>query len=190
MKKLILPLSLCFCTILFFTNCSRKTTPIQKETGAVEVTTPFSSKEYRSDSEFFRAVQSSNSNQLASAKKKAKLNACAGMAADIDRIVKIVTRTFLQEITTDKAQELGDIFQEEVRQGVNEEMSNVREIGEKNFKETDGTYTCWIAIEVNKKEVFESIGSKISKNEKLQLFYDQQKFERFFNEEQEKLNKD
>lgn len=190
MKKLFLPLSLCFCTILFFTNCSRKTTPIQKETGAIKLTTPFNSKEYRSDNDFFRAVQSGKSSDLATSKKIAKQNTRAAMAADINALVQRVTDQYTNQRTIGNAQEFENKFEELAREAVMLSVSNVREIGEETFKELDGGFSCWTAIEVGKKEVFDKLDSKISGDAKLKLDYDKQKYEKIFNEEMEKLRQD
>jgi len=66
-------------------------------------------------------------------------------------------------------------------------MSNVREIGEKIFKEQDGSYSYWIAIEAGKKEVFDKLDAKISNDAKLKLDYDKQKFQNIFDQEMKKL---
>ncbi len=190
MKKLFLPLSLCFCTILFFTNCSRKTTPIQKETGAIKLTTPFNSKEYRSDNDYFRAVQSGKSSDLATSKKIAKQNTRAAMAADINALVQRVTDQYTNQRTIGNAQEFENKFEELAREAVMLSVSNVREIGEETIKELDGRFSCWTAIEVGKKEVFDKLDSKISGDAKLKLDYDKQKYEKIFNEEMEKLRQD
>jgi len=186
MKYLIYSV-LCIGFATTLTNCSRKTTPIQKETGAVKLTTPFNTKEYRSDAENFRAVQSGNSPDLPTSKKIAKQNSRAALAADISSLVQRVTDQYTNQRTVTNAQEFENKFEELSREAVMLAISNVREMGEENFKETNGSYTCWIAIEVSKKEVFEKIDSKISNDAKLKLDYDKQKFEKIFNEEMDKL---
>src|SRR4051812_13441486 len=67
---------------------SKKTTPVQKDTGAVEITVPFSSKEYRSDENAFGAKQVGKSPDIATAKKIAFQNARAEMASNINATVK------------------------------------------------------------------------------------------------------
>ena len=58
---------------------------------------------------------------------------------------------------------------------------------EKVFKETDNNYSYWVAIEMSKESVLESMNNRISKDKKLQLDYDKMKFEEVFNSEMEKL---
>ncbi|MEO6306028.1 MAG: hypothetical protein ABIP51_22970, partial [Bacteroidia bacterium] len=62
-----------------------------------------------------------------------------------------------------------------------------REIGEKIFKETDGAFSYWIAIEAAKKTIFEKLDAKISNDAKLKLDYDKQKFQSIFDAEMKKL---
>jgi hypothetical protein len=166
---------------------SKKTTPVQKETGAVEISVPFSSKEYRSDENAFRAKQMGKSPDMATAKKIAFQNARAEMAGNINAVVKRVTDQYTNQRTVGNAQEFENKFEELSREVVNQEMSNVKEIGEKIFKEPDGSYSYWIAIEANKKEIFEKVDSKISADAKLKLDYDKMKFQQIFDAEMKKL---
>lgn len=173
---------------LALTGCkSKKATPVQKETGAVEITVPFSSKEYRSNEDYFRAKQVGKSMDLATAKKKAYQNARGEMAANINATVKRVTDQYTNERTVGNTQEFENKFEELSREVVNLEMSNVKEIGEKIFKEPDGSYTYWIAIEAGKKEVFDKLDAKISSDAKLKLDYDKMKFQQIFDAEMKKL---
>lgn len=166
---------------------SKKTTPVQKETGAVEITVPFSSKEYRSDENYFRAKQVGKSPDLATAKKIAFQNARAEMAANIQATVKRVTDQYTNQRSVGSAQEYENKFEELTREVVNMQMSNVKEIGEKIFKEPDNSYSYWIAIEAGKKEVFDKMDAKISNDAKLKLDYDKQKFQQIFDAEMKKM---
>lgn len=174
--------------VLTLTGCkSKKATPVQKETGAVEITVPFSSKDYRSDENTFRAKQMGKSPDMATAKKIAFQNARGEMAANINATVKRVTDQYTNQRTIGNKQEFENKFEELAREVVKMEMSNVKEIGEKIFKEPDGSYTYWIAIEADKKEVFQKIDARISSDAKLKLDYDKMKFQQVFDEEMKKL---
>lgn len=173
---------------LSLTACkSKKAATVQKETGAVEITVPFSTKEYRSDATAFRAKQVGKSPDIATAKKIAFQNARAEMAANINATVKRVTDQYTNQRTVGNAQDFENKFEEQSREVVNLEMSNVKEIGEKIFKEPDGGYSYWIAIEADAKGVFDKIDSKVSSDDKLKLDYDKQKFQQIFDSEMKKL---
>lgn len=174
--------------VLTLAGCkSKKGTPVQKETGAVEITLPFSTKEYRSDEDHFRSKQVGKSPDLATAKKIAYQNAKSEMAGNINSTVKRVTDQYTNQRTVGNTQEFENKFEELARDVVNLEMSNVKEIGEKIFKEQDGSYTYWIALEADKKTVFDKIDAKISNDAKLKLDYDKQKFQQIFDSEMKKL---
>lgn len=173
--------------ILTLAGCKSKKQTIQKETGAVEITLPFSTKEYRSDENHFRSKQVGKSPDLATAKKIAYQNAKSEMAGNINSTVKRVTDQYTNQRTVGNTQEFENKFEELARDVVNLEMSNVKEIGEKTFKEPDGGYSYWIALEADKKTVFDKIDAKISNDAKLKLDYDKQKFQQIFDAEMKKL---
>lgn len=173
--------------VMTLVGCKSKKTSVQKETGAVEITVPFSAKEFRSDENYFRAKQVGKSPDLATAKKIAFQNAKSEMASNINSTVKKVTDQYTNQRTVGNTQEFENKFEELAREVVNLEMSNVKEIGEKIFKEQDGSYSYWIAIESGKKEVFEKLDAKISNDAKLKLDYDKQKFQSIFDAEMKKL---
>ena len=187
MKNLTLLLIPAIAAITLGSCKSKKSTPIQKQTGAVEISVPFSSKEFRSDENYFRAKQSGNSTNQATAKKIAYQNARGEMAANINATVKRVTDQYTNQRTVGNKAEFENKFEELSREVVNLEMGNVKEIGEKIFQEQDGSYTYWIAIEAGKKEVFDKIDSKISNDAKLKLDYDKMKFQQIFDAEMKKL---
>src|ERR1043166_4101119 len=144
--------------VLALTGCKSKKKPIQKETGAVEISVPFSESKYRTDESAFRAKQLGKSPDLATAKKIAFQNAKSEMAGNINSVVKRVTDQYTNQRTVGNAQEFENKFEELSREVVNLEMSNVREIGQKTFTDpSDKSWTVWIALEADKKSVFEKI---------------------------------
>jgi hypothetical protein len=166
---------------------SKKATPIQKETGAKEITLPFSSREYKTDEDFFRARNVGKSPDLATAKKIALNNAKSELASNIQTTIKKVTDQYTNQRTVGNKQEFENKFEELSREVTNLTISNIRVKDEKVFKEEDGTYTYWVAIEADKKTIFENIEKKISNDAKLRLDYDKKKFEEIFNAEMKKL---
>jgi hypothetical protein len=169
---------------------SKKATPMQKETGEVEITVPFSTAEFRSDENTFRSKQVGKSPDIATAKKIAFQNARAEMAANINSLVKRVTDQYTNQRTVGNNQDFENKFEEQAREVVSLQMSNVKEIGEKIFKEPDGGYSYWIAIEADKKTVFDQIDSKVSSDDKLKVDYDKQKFQQIFDSEMKKVADD
>jgi hypothetical protein len=173
-------------------SCKSKknATPIEKSTGAKEISLPFSTKEFYSDKDNFRAKSSGNSPDLQTAKKIALQNAKSEMAGMIQTTIKKVTDQYTQQRTVGNQQDFTNKFEEIAREVTNQELVDIKMLGEKLFKETNNTYTYWIAIEANKQAVLNGIDKGISANKKIEQDYDKKKFEEIFNAEMEKLAKE
>jgi hypothetical protein len=177
---------------LSLSSCKSKknVTPIEKSTGAVEITVPFSSKEFYSDKDNFRAKSSGNSVDLQTSKKIAMQNAKSEMAGLIQTTIKKVTDQYTQQRQIGNQQEFNNKFEELAREVTNQQLTDIAVIGEKLFKEPNGTYTYWIAIEANKQVVLNGIEKSVSNQKKLEQDYDKKKFEEIFNSEMDTLAKE
>ncbi|MDR0694884.1 MAG: hypothetical protein LBF81_06265 [Prevotellaceae bacterium] len=157
------------------------------QSGSNEVSVPLSGSEYRTDKDYFRASQSGKSPDLATAKKIALQNAKTELAGNIQSLMKAVTENYTNQRTVADQQEFENKFEENARAVVNQTLNDVKVIGEKVFKEKDGKYTYYIAIEMSKEPVVNNVADRISKDAKLQLDFDKHQFQKIFNEEMEKF---
>lgn len=173
--------------LLSIGGCKSKKKTVQQTTGSVEITLPFSSKEYRSDENYYRAKNVGKSPDLATSKKIAMQNATNELADAIQTMIKKVTDQYTNQRTVGKDQEFENKFEELARQVTSQTMNNIRVKDEKTFMEPDGKYTYWVAVEADKKEVFKNMDTRISGDAKLKLDYDKQKFQNIFDEEMKKL---
>jgi len=173
--------------LLSIGGCKSKKKTVQQTTGSVEITLPFSSKEYRSDENYYRAKNVGKSPDLATSKKIAMQNATNELADAIQTMIKKVTDQYTNQRTVGKDQEFENKFEELARQVTSQTMNNIRVKDEKTFMEPDGKYTYWVAVEADKKEVFKNMDTRISGDSKLKLDYDKQKFQNIFDEEMKKL---
>ena len=166
-QNLIIP-SLMIAMVLSTTSCK---TPknIEKTTGAVEISVPFSDSKYKTDKDYFRAKNIGKSIDLATSKKIALQNAKSEIAGNIQSIMKAVTDQYTKSSKVDDKENFENKFEELSRDVVNQTLSDVRIMDEKIFKETDGKYSYWVAIETSKQSILEGVTAKVSKNEKLQL---------------------
>jgi hypothetical protein len=178
-----------FTAIVSFASC-KHTKKLQKVTKAQEITVPFSENKYKSDKDFFRAKQSGKSPDLATAKKIALQNAKAELAGNIQSLVKRVTDQYTNQRTVGNKQDFENKFEELSREVVDQTLTDVKIMDEKIFKETDGSYTYWAAVEDSKQSILDGVDNKISKNASLKLDYDKKKFEDIFNSEMDKMSKD
>jgi len=159
---------------------------LEKETGMEEITLPLSGKEYQSDKEYFRAKASGKSPDISTAKKIALNNAKSEVAGLINTRIKTVTDNYVNQRSLAEAQDFESKFESLTREVVNQQLSDVRIIGEKLFKK-DKTYEYWVAIEVSKQAILDGINNNISKNQKLAIDYDKKKFEEIYNQEMQKM---
>ena len=169
---------------------SKKGKPIEKQSGATEISVPFTGKDYETNKETFRARSSGNSIDMVTAKKIAIQNAKSEMAGMIQTTMKKVTEQYTNQRQIGTNQEFTNKFEELAREVTNQSLTDVAVIGEKIFKETNNTYTYWVAIESNKKTVLEGMDKAIGQNQKIAQDYDKKKFEEIFNSEMEKLAKE
>lgn len=185
--KTKLTLSILVCaTFLFSCNSSKN---IAKVTDSSVIEIPLSGKEYQSDKDFFRAKQLGNSPDLSTAKKIALQNTKAEMAGLINDLIKNVTEQYTNQRTVSDKQTFENKFEENIRNIVNQELTDVTIIGEKVLKEEDGAYTYWLAIETAKATIQNDIAKQITEDEKLQLDFDKHQFMKIFDDEMEKFEK-
>lgn len=181
---------LVFCAIISgilftFNNCGGPK-KLEKSAGMEEISLPLSGKEYQSDKEYIRTKGSGKSPDISTAKKIALNNAKAEMAGLINTRIKAVTDNYVNQRSIVEAQDFGSKFESLTREVVNQQLTDVRIIGEKLFQK-DKTYEYWIAIEVPKQSILEGINSQISKSQKLAIDYDKKKFEEIYYQEMQKL---
>jgi hypothetical protein len=189
--RILLAMAIIALAIASTSSCkSKKGTPIEKETGAREISVPFSTKEFQSDKEFFRSKASGNSIDMMTAKKIAMQNAKSEMAGLIQATVKRVTEQYTNQRQIGNTQEFSNKFEEIAREVTNQQLTDVRTIGERIFKEQNNSFTYWVAIEANKQTILNGMEKSISSNQRLQQDYDKKKFEEIFNSEMEKMAKE
>ncbi|GHS86501.1 hypothetical protein FACS1894201_07390 [Bacteroidia bacterium] len=186
MKKVLIIATVVAFAGVIVTGC-KSGKKLATETGAKEVIVPLSGKEYWSNKEFFRASQSGKSPDLATAKKIALQNARADLAATIQSTIKAVTDNYTNQVTVADKQEFENKFEEMQRTVVNQKLNDVRTIGEKTFKERDGKYTYYVAIEMSKDAIVNGAFDQISKDAKLKVDFDKFRYQQIFDEEMKKF---
>ena len=186
MKNKLLFLGLLAIVPFLFHHC-KSTKSIAETTNAEEIKLPLSESKYQTDKDYFRAVQSGLSPDLATAKKIALQNAKTELASNVQTVIKAVTDNYTNQRTVGNKMEFENKFEELSRQVTNQKLTNIKVLGEKSFREQDGRYTYWVAIEMPKDELLDDISSEISKDEKMQLDFDKYQFEKILEQEMEKF---
>ncbi len=161
---------------------------VTKATNSTEIKVPFSDNKYKTDKDFFRAVQSGASPDISTAKKIALVNAKSELASNIQTVVKTVTDNYTNQRSLTNKHEFENKFEELSRQVTDQMLTNVVIMDEKMLKDDDNKYTCWLAIEMNKDEILNNLSNQISKDSNMQMDFDKFQFEKIFNQEMEKFN--
>ena len=168
--------------ILTFSSCkSRKALP-SVQAGSMEIVVPFSSREYRTDENYFRATDNGKSPDLSTAKRIALLNAKAEIAGALESTLKSVQEIYTNQRTMGERQEFASKFESMRREVVNQKLNDVRIMDEKVFRERDGGYRYYIVVEMSKDAMLKSIQEQILKDEMLRLDFDQHQFRKIFDE--------
>ena len=173
------------CTLVAFTGCKSKAPSVEK--GATKVIVPLSEEKYKTDKNYFRAVGIGKSPDLSTAKKIALQNAKTELSGNVQSTMKAVIENYTNQRTVGSEMNFESKFEEISRSVISETLNDVKIIGDEVFKETDGKYTYYIAIEMSKEPVVKKVSDRISKDEKMQLDFDQHRFRQVLDEEMEKM---
>lgn len=184
MKKLMIAAIIC---ANVFVGCKPKQqTTIDKSSG-VEVLNIPCDEFLTSTDKAFRAVQSQKSSDLSLSREKALLAAKQTLAGNVETKVKSVTDKYVDEYEAKGGMEMKGKFNSLTRAVVNQQLNDVRVLCQKTIANKDGSYTTFVAIEMSKDAVKESMERSLSDKTKLNIDYDKMKFEQIYNEEMQKL---
>ena len=187
-QNLIIP-SLMIAMVLSATSC-KTTKNIEKTTGAVEISVPFSDSKYKTDKDYFRSTASGNSQSLEDARSIALLNAKNRLAGVVKTVLSSARRQFTETMNAGGGKEFESKDTNQTWSFIDQELNNIPSVEEKIFKETDNTYTCWVVVEMGTKSILEGASNQISKDKKLEVNYDQKKFAEEVEREKEKMSKE
>ena len=84
-------------------------------------------------------------------------------------------------------QEFEQSYQNMTKEVVNQKLNSVKVTCEKYFQADGGGYEAFVAVEMSKDDVLDSAESAISKDKKLEVMYDREKFRQKFDEEMSKM---
>jgi len=172
--------------VVFMSACKGKE-KTKAPKGEVEVVVPCSGSEYFTNNKFFRANSIGESQDQVTSKKKALANARAELAASISTTVKAVTDNYTNSREMNNKEQVEERFEQLNREIVEQRLSGVRTLCEKLMKTEGGTYKTYIAIELSADELVASYNERLSKDERLRIDYDYEKFKETFEKEMDKL---
>ena len=155
--------------------------------GEVEITVPCSGSDFFTTNKVFRSNSSGESMDQVTSKKKALTNARNELASSIQTTVKTVTDNYVNSREFNNKEELEERFESLNREVVNQQLTGIRTICEKLVKTEAGRYKTYIAIELSADQLVAEYNERLSKDERLKIDYDYEKFKETFNEEMDKF---
>lgn len=168
-------------------GCKSKKEAKAKPKGETEVVVPCSGPDYFTTNKFFRANSIGESQDQVTSKKKALTNARNELAQAIQTTVKTVTDNYVNSREMNNKEEVEERFESLNREVVDQTISGIRTLCEKLMKTEEGTYKTYIAIELSADELVAKYNERLSKDERLKIDYDYEKFKETFDKEMEKL---
>lgn len=187
MKKLTYSL-LVLAAAVFAVGCKGKKEAAQPK-GEVEVIVPCSGSEYFTTNKVFRANSIGESSDQVASKKKALSNARAELAASISTTVKAVTDNYLNSREMNNREEVEERYEQLNREVVEQQLTGVRTICEKLMRTEQGTYKTYMALELSAADLVSAYNERLSKDERLKIDYDYEKFKETFDKEMDKMGK-
>ncbi len=182
MKKNLITLAMVLLAMVGVTSCGG-----QKQTnspaGRQEVFMPFNTPADRSDMDYFRATASGTSPDMEMARSIADLNARTQLGTQVSAVVKAVTEKYMNQYNVGDKIEFAQKMEQNTRMIVNQELNGAVVKGTKMYQNENGTYECWVNVEMPKVQVEEGIDEMISKDEKLAVDFDKHLFMKTFEEE-------
>jgi hypothetical protein len=160
-----------------------------KPAGETEVVVPCSGPDFFTTNKVFRANSIGESSDQVASKKKALTNARAELAASIQTTVKTVTDNYLNSREMNNREDVEERFEQLNREVVDQQLTGVRTICEKLMKTSTGSYKTYIALELSASDLVSAYNEKLSKDERLKIDYDYEKFKETFDKEMDKMSK-
>lgn len=156
--------------------------------GEKEVIVPCSGPDYFTTAKAFRANSIGESQDQVTSKKKALTNARNELAQAINTTVKTVTDNYVNSREMNNKEQVEERFESLNREVVDQTLSGIRTLCEKLVKTDNGTYKTYVAIELSADELVAKYNERLSKDERLKIDYDYEKFKETFDKEMEKMS--
>lgn len=186
MKKLTYSFALFLLAAAVVSGCKGKKETLQP--GEKEINIPCSGPDYFTNTKFFRANSLGESSDLRVSKEKALTNARAELAASIQTVVKTVTDNYVNSREFNNKEDLEERFEQLSRSIVDQTLSGIKTICERQVQTDKGGYRTYIAIELSASDIVAKYTENLSKDERLKIDYDYEKFKDTFDKEMEKMS--
>jgi len=157
-------------------------------TGETEIKVMCSGPDYFTNDKVFRQNAVGESMDQMTSKNKALSAARGLLAADINTQIKRVIDNYVNSRELNNKEEVSERFEGLTREVVDQKLSGVKTICEKQVTVNgSGNYKTYIAIELSAQDLIAAYNERLSKDERLRIDYDYEKFKETFDKEMEKM---
>lgn len=175
--KLFVLFSLASAICLFACKAKKKIGSGNKKQSGVSL--PFDTKEFKTDTAYFRARGAGNDLKLETAKKLGLQNAASELDTVLQKAMSDAMDQYVKQAGIKDEQGFINQALLLVSQLKKDQLNSGNVLAEKIVKEYDNTFTYWTVVEINKHAVIDAIEKKSSSKE---LAFDKVKFEKILNE--------
>lgn len=174
-------------TVFAMTSCGGQKQVVNNS--KTEIFQPFNTPADMSDANFIRATASGTSPDMEMARTIADLNARNQLANQVSSTIKAVTERYMNQVNIADKMEFAQKLEQNVRLVVNQELKGAQVKATKMYQNADGTYECWVNLEMSKDAMMDIVEDVISKDDKLALDFQQHLFRKTFDEEMANFEK-
>lgn len=168
-------------TSIMISGCGSKTKAPKGET---ELVLPCS--EFKSDRKTFRVYSYGESTDANVAKKKAKSNAMSELAGMISTTMKVVGDNYVKSMEVNNVEEVLERFEENSRTVINQELSGAKTVCDRLMEvHKSDKFKYYIALELDGDKIVKNYYKSLSKNDKIMVDYNYEKFKETFEREME-----
>jgi hypothetical protein len=164
---------------MMLTGCGSKTKTPKGET---ELVLPCS--EFKSDRKTFRVYSFGESADMNVAKKKALSNAKTELAGMVSSTMKVVADNYVKSMEVNNVEEVLERFEENSRTVIDQRLSGVVVACDRVTKvAATNKFKYYIAIELDGDKIVKDYYKALSKNDKIMVDYNYEKFKETFEKE-------
>ena len=149
--------------VLFMTGCSNPLGKAVKE--------PFTGSKYESNNRYYRSTGNGSSKMDNVAQSQAELRARQQLAQQVQTYFEVVTDDYQRSTTGEHVDDAMNRFETLAREITSAKLADIRIIGSEKYLAEDGSYKCYVAMEIKKSAMYRylkkqaKLDSKISKAE-------------------------
>ena len=183
MKHALILFGLSIAILAVASSCKSQQSLAKPEKGEVEIAIPLSGPEYRTDAEYWRAVQQGVSPDMSMAKKVALQNARQELAATIRVQVRAVIDNYAKNTAVTENIDVVNMYEEQAYSVIDQTLAGAELNGEKLFKLENGNYRYHVCLQVNKQYLADQLTKAFEGEAKLKAAFDKAQFKKTYDEQ-------